>query len=217
MVFVSIVGLIAAGKTTAARGIAEQCKGARVLFENAQCSFIRSFYGDPRRFAMATQIFMLGARAEAHNQVDSEVVISDGCLLLDRAFAFCNAGAGNISARQLRLYIALFDEYNSVIKHPDYVLYIDVPPEVALERVRARAVKKHDKGVLASSNDADRPFEEEITLEYLVALRDALAFELGQMNKIYPHAKVVTVDGTKFYTGEELCAIIDDAMLEESD
>lgn len=212
MVFVSIVGLIAAGKTTAARSIAEWNEDVQVLFENAQCSFIPSFYADPRRFAMPTQMFMLGARAETHNRADASFVVSDGCLLLDRAFAFCNASEGNISTRQLRLYVALFDEYNEVVRHPDIVLYMHVPAEVALERLRARAGKKHDQGVLTSSNDADRPFEKEITLEYLEALRSALCFELGQMKKIYPHAKVVTVDGTKFHTGEELVTIIEGAL-----
>jgi deoxyadenosine/deoxycytidine kinase len=160
-----IEGLIAAGKSRLTSQL-EKALGFRAFPEPvADKGYLELFYADPKRWAFSLQVEMLRRRWEIHRLAMLECRCGNvaGCLLDrgmpgDRVFAWLHYQAGNIHKLEWETYEALYAEFMSIPHlQPTMLVYLDVQPEVALERIQGRA----------------RPGEEVIGVGYLTELTGA--------------------------------------------
>jgi len=110
----------------------------------------------PEAFSM--QVFLLAERFAQHQECvwSRRSVVQDRSIYEDVIFAKMLAASGKMDRLDFDTYRALFDRMTNFLHRPDLIVYLDVRPEVALQRLRARG----------------RECEKGVTLEYLTALRD---------------------------------------------
>lgn len=156
---VAFEGPIAAGKTTLAKLLAA-ATGARELLEAFETNaFLPGFYADRQRWALAMQLdFLLSRRWQfATAKWTNTRVVADHTFAKDRLFARIL-----LSGDELALYERICDAVAVPEAQPSLVVFLDAPDDVLLDRIRLRA----------------RPYERDISAEYLHRLRDAYEREL---------------------------------------
>lgn len=158
-----IEGIIGAGKSTLTRALADELK-LRAIMEPVKTNpYLELFYDDQKRWAFPLQIELMGRRYalqqlaayEALSEGGYRGAILDRGLPGDRVFARMHMLAGNISELEFATYERWFDIMTSSLRVPSLVVFLDVTPEVALERIRGRG----------------RKAEKDIPIEYLRDLR----------------------------------------------
>ena len=171
MTYLCVDGLIGSGKTTLANKLSALL-GWRVLAEPVEDNFmLEPFYKDQRRWAFEMQLFLLHARYRLQQIAAHEPrpVILDRCLPSDRCFMRMHVRRGNIAPLQERVYEECFNSMVA-IRPPFMMLYLDVAPKTALERVQKRA----------------RGAESGLDLQYLMDLRDEYEVLLDQIQNAEP-------------------------------
>jgi deoxyadenosine/deoxycytidine kinase len=140
-----IEGLIGAGKSTLSQKLAGLLE-FRAFHEPVEADYLGKFYQDPKRYAFEFQLRQLARRqlihrlaeAEATARIEYKGAILDRGLPGDRVFAKLHLQAGNISEEQWTTYELLFNDAISRIHPPSLLVFLDVDPDVAMERVRNR-------------------------------------------------------------------------------
>jgi deoxyadenosine/deoxycytidine kinase len=138
--FIVIEGLIGVGKTSLCR-LVEKAWNARLVLEPCERNpFLSSFYEDPQRFAFPTQMFYLASRymqqleLGQHHLFD-EVIVADYLFAKDRLFAEVTLNQDEID---------LYDRFAGLLKggvaKPDFVVFLEAPISIILERIRRRAI-----------------------------------------------------------------------------
>lgn len=137
--YIAVEGPIGAGKSSLAEILAAEL-GARLVCENPdQNPFLASFYKDPRRFALSTQLFFLlqryGQQAELlqGGLFEQGGVVSDYFFAKDRLFA-----ALNLSPEELALYDRVYQALRPRVTTPDLVVYLQARTDVLLARIEKR-------------------------------------------------------------------------------
>jgi deoxyadenosine/deoxycytidine kinase len=164
---VFVEGILGGGKTTAAK-ILSKLLNFRCFEEPVEFAHLDRFYRDPKTYAFHLQIFFLHKRiglqmlaaAEALYSTEYNGACIDRSLFGDATFCRMHYEAGNISELDWQTYKIALKNMKLMIWPPTVLLYLDVEPEVALERVRRRETA------------GGRPFESGITLDYLKNLKD---------------------------------------------
>lgn len=141
-----VEGIIGAGKTTLAR-ILGKALGMRVLEEPVDSNpYLERFYGDPKRWAYAMQIHLLAVRYgmqqlaayEAVSGTHNGVLLDRG-LPGDRVFARLHTLEENISDLEWETYQRFYDIMTCSLIPPSMLIFLDVEPEIAHERVKERS------------------------------------------------------------------------------
>ena len=142
-----IEGIIGAGKTELTKKIAEAL-GLRPIFEPVDSNpYLESFYEDPKRWAFPMQIELLHRRYAMQKLAAYEATMNGGYkgavldrgLPGDRAFARLHRLSGNMSELNWQTYERAYDAMTCSLTPPSLLLFLDVEPETAHERVRNRA------------------------------------------------------------------------------
>lgn len=136
--FIAIDGPVGVGKTSLVQFLAKRLSARTVLETVEDNPFIRSFYGDPRRFAFQTQLFFLLSRYQQQLELKQEdlfhrATVCDYVFQKDRIFAYLT-----LSEAELTLYDRIYKMLDARVPSPDLVVYLQARPEVLLERIRAR-------------------------------------------------------------------------------
>ena len=141
---IDIEGLIGAGKSTAARKLAGRLE-FRAFHEPVEADYLDKFYQDPKGMAFEFQMRQVARRIWIHKAAVAEPYLGeykgsiiDRGIIGDRVFAKMHYQAGNISPEQWATYELLFDDAIHRIRPPALLLFFDVDPSVALERVKNR-------------------------------------------------------------------------------
>lgn len=158
-----VEGIIGAGKTTLTDRLAKALS-LRPIFEPVDSNpYLAKFYQDPARWAFPMQIELLHRRYAMQKLAAYEATMAGGYngaildrgLPGDRVFARLHMLAGNIDKLEWDTYERAYDTMTCSLIPPSLLIFLDVQPDVALERVRERA----------------RSAEVSIDLDYLKKLR----------------------------------------------
>lgn len=161
---VYVEGIIGAGKTTYCREVGRRLDFRVIEEPVGDNPYLDLFYEDPKKFAYELQIYLLHRRiglqqlaaAEALYGADYNGAMIDRSLFGDRVFEELHHQDGNISDLQHHAYLTAVRNMQLMIYPPTTLVYLQVEPEIALERVRER----------------DRGCEIKISLDYLNRLSD---------------------------------------------
>ena len=167
--FVAVAGIIGAGKSSFVRHLADITKWTPFYEPVETNPYLVKFYGDMGRWALEMQIFLLAKRFEMHQKINwlEEAVIQDRTIYEDTMFAKILHDLGHIDELGYETYKRLFSIFKRYLIYPDVLVYLNVSPEVALERTRKRA----------------RPGEEGVSLDYLNLLHREYQGWIGEMAK----------------------------------
>lgn len=143
--YIVVEGPIGAGKTSLARRLSETLRKDLLLEDPDSNPFLGRFYEDPRRHALATQLFFLFQRVqqvEGLKQIDlfNHGTVADFILDKDPLFARLT-----LSDDELHLYQQIYAHLMPQAPAPDLVIYLQASPEKLVERVRKRnlAYERH--------------------------------------------------------------------------
>ena len=137
--YIAVEGPIGAGKSSLAEILAAEL-GARLICENpAENPFLASFYKEPRRFALSTQLFFLLQRYGQQSEFlqgglfEQGGIVSDYLFAKDRLFATLT-----LSPEELALYDRVYQALRPRVAAPDLVVYLQAPTDVLLGRIEKR-------------------------------------------------------------------------------
>jgi deoxyguanosine kinase len=137
--YIAVEGPIGAGKSSLAEILAAEL-GARLVSENpGENPFLGSFYKDPRRFALSTQLFFLLQRYGQQSEFlqgglfEQGGVVSDYFFAKDRLFATLN-----LSPEELALYDRVYQALRPRVATPDLVVFLQARTDVLLARIEKR-------------------------------------------------------------------------------
>ncbi|HUW28870.1 MAG TPA: deoxynucleoside kinase [Sulfuriferula sp.] len=155
--YIAVEGPIGAGKTSLARRIAEHLR-ADMLLENAgENPFLSRFYQDPKRHALATQLFFLFQRSGQVQDLQQSDLFRHNTVadfLLDKDLLFARL---NLDDDEFRLYQKIYDELQPKAPVPDLVIYLQARPDILQARVLGRGID----------------YERNISTDYLRRLADS--------------------------------------------
>jgi len=155
--YIGIEGAIGVGKTSLAHLLSEHLGGRLILEKHEENPFLPDFYRDPQRYAFQTQLFFLLSRYRQQVDIRQEDlfqtrVISDYIFAKDRIFARLN-----LDDREFWLYEKVASLLERDVPRPDLVIYLQSSIERLMANIRKRG----------------RPYEKEISEDYIRALVDA--------------------------------------------
>ncbi len=197
--FIGIAGMIGAGKSTLATALGEHL-GIDVYYEPvADNEYLEDFYRDTRRYSFAMQIYLLNRRFQQHQEIiwRGRSAVQDRTIYEDSIFAKMLAESDLMDERDYRTYSELFRHMSNFMCKPNVIVYLEVSPELSLERIRQRG----------------REVENSVSLEYLSALYRGYQAFIADISRVIP---VIRVDYDRFATAEEMARVIQREYLDHS-
>lgn len=194
--FIGIAGMIGAGKSTLAAALGEHL-GLPVYYEPVQDNeYLADFYRDTRRYAFATQIYLLNRRFQQHQEIiwRGGGGVQDRTIYEDAVFARTLVRLGLMDERDYATYVSLFRHMSNFMCRPNVIVYLDVKPERSLERIKLR----------------QRDVESGVTLDYLGALYEEYESFLRDISRSVP---VIRVDWDEFRDVSEMASVIEQEYL----
>ena len=155
--YISIEGVIGAGKTSLARKLKERLNAELILEQFEVNPFLEKFYGDRRRYAFQTQMFFLINRFKQQEQLNqenlfTEYIVCDYVFDKDKIFAYLN-----LTGEELKLYETLFPLLSRNLRKPDLVLYLQSSVDRLMYNIKKR----------------NRKIERNLTMNYIEELSEA--------------------------------------------
>ena len=189
--FVGIAGLIGAGKTTLATALGEHLD-LPVYFEPvADNEYLSDFYGDPGKYAFATQIYLLNRRFQQHQEIiwKGGGAVQDRTIYEDAVFAKTLVRQGLMDDRDYRTYVELFKHMSNFMCRPNVIVFLDLSPESSMARIQQRS----------------RDVESGIELSYLEALYEEYQAFIQDIARTVP---VIRVNWEEYRDASEMAEMI---------
>jgi len=174
--FISIAGIIGAGKTTLSDSLSEEFNLPSYHEPVSDNVYLEDFYKDMKRYAFPMQIFLLNKRFVQHQQIiwQDQGGVQDRTIYEDTIFARMLNKGGYISDMDYATYLDLFKNMSNSMRKPTLIVWLAVSPQEALDRIKTRG----------------RDCEKNITLEYLISLHQEYEFFMQSISKTTPVIKV---------------------------
>ena len=197
---IGIAGNIGCGKTTLTRKLSEYY-GWTPHFESVTFNpYLEDYYSDIPRWSFNLEVYFLAQRFKDVLEISKsdEVIIQDRTILEGvHIFVENNYRMGNLSDRDYRTYMDLFELMMSLVKEPDLLIYIKSSVPHLVSQIQKRG----------------RDYEQGISLDYLAGLNSLYEKWIDSYK-----GKLLVIDGdnTDFENRpEDFAAITDriDAML----
>ena len=197
---IGIAGNIGCGKTTLTRKLSEYY-GWTPRFESVTFNpYLEDYYSDIPRWSFNLEVYFLAQRFKDVLEISKsdEVIIQDRTILEGvHIFVENNYRMGNLSDRDYRTYMDLFELMMSLVKEPDLLIYIKSSVPHLVSQIQKRG----------------RDYEQGISLDYLAGLNGLYEKWIASYK-----GKLLVIDGdnTDFENRpEDFAAITDriDAML----
>ncbi len=161
---ITVVGPIAAGKTTASQLLARELSlpllDADLFEENP---FLPSYIEDTARWSFATELFFTTHRIKKLSVIgkmltDSSVVVDSGLIMSHEVYTKNHLVQGTMTAAEWDFFTAIVEDYKKNIPEPDVVVLLTASVETQQKRIASRG----------------RGFESGYTPEYLQSVTDRL-------------------------------------------
>lgn len=177
---VSIAGIIGAGKSELAKQLAPVLNLPLYVEDVIDHEYLERFYRDMKRHAFGLQIHLINKRFRQAQLItwSGKGAVQDRTFYEDEVFARMLQQDGLMEAHEFRDYVELAETMKNYIQHPNLIVFLDVKPETALERIRRR----------------NRAWER-ISLEYLTKLYEAYKVFIADIAKKIP---VIVVNWESF-------------------
>lgn len=201
--FIGVSGLIGVGKSTLTQQLADHCNDGewapglggdwKAHYEPIKKNpYLEDFYDDIPRWTFNMQMFLLAKRFQQHQEVvwdpchqNGGGVVQDRTIYEDTIFARMHRNDGLMDDRDWETYISHFNIMRRFLVYPDVILYLRIPPELAMERILSRG----------------RNAEKTIELSYLQALYEGYEQFVDEMQR---YTLVHTIDWTEYLPVEEV-------------
>jgi deoxyadenosine/deoxycytidine kinase len=136
--YIAIEGPIGVGKTSLAERLSTRLDAALVL-EETENPFLADFYAGRPGAALQAQLFYLLNRHRQQvtlrqGDLFAQTTIADYVFDRDKIFAYLN-----LDDNELFIYQRLYDLLERDVSPPDLVVYLQVPTDVLVRRLRDRA------------------------------------------------------------------------------
>ena len=192
---IAVSGIIGVGKSTLSKELGNSLN-AEVYYEPVETNeYLESFYKDMKKYSFPMQIYLLNHRFKQHQQMiwSGKNVIQDRSIYEDVIFAKMLREDGLMEELDFQTYRFLFQNMCNFLHRPDIIVYLDVEPEIALQRIINRS----------------RNCEIGITLEYLRALKKGYE---DWLDDISDRIQVIKVDWNEFGTTDDIVKKINEKI-----
>jgi len=196
---IGISGIIGVGKSTLSKNLVELMDDYEVMNEMVdENEYLDKFYHNMRQYSFPMQIALLNHRFKQYQKIiwSDKNYIQDRTIYEDVIFAKMLRNADLLDSLDFQTYCDLFSNMSNFLKPPNLIIYLDVEPEEALERIRQR----------------NRDCESEISIEYLVSLKNEYENWLIEIEEIIP---VIRINWNNYMESKELLKIISDFFGEQ--
>ena len=196
-VILSISGIIGVGKSTLAEKLGKELK-ANVLYEPVkENEYLNKFYKDMNKYSFPMQVYLLNKRFEQHQQMvwSGKNTIQDRSIYEDVIFAKMLRESKMMEELDFQTYRSLFQNMSNFLHRPDLIIYLDVKPEIALERIKNRS----------------RNCESTIPLDYLKDLQKGYE---DWLKDVSPRIPVLRIDWNKFKDTEYVINLVKNKLKE---
>jgi deoxyadenosine/deoxycytidine kinase len=206
--YIGIAGTIGVGKSTLTMDLARALNFEAILEEVDGNPYLDAFYKDMKGYGTMMQVWLLNHRFRQHREFVTRIslgrirgVVQDRTIWEDTIFArMLNAHPDKIiSDLDYNTYLDLFD--NMVLRElvfPQLLIYLDVNPEVAMQRIHMRG----------------RVMEQTITLEYLKALRQNYEQFISEME--HAGVRILRLNWASFPPISEVVRMVHEYSLKPS-
>ena len=197
---IGIAGNIGCGQTTLTRKLSEYY-GWTPRFESVTYNpYLEDYYSDIPRWSFNLEVYFLAQRFKDVLEISKsdEVIIQDRTILEGvHIFVENNYRMGNLSDRDYRTYMDLFELMMSLVKEPDLLIYIKSSVPHLVSQIQKRG----------------REYEQGISLDYLAGLNSLYEKWIDSYK-----GKLLIIDGDSLdfeNRAEDFASITDriDAML----
>lgn len=151
---VAIEGIIGSGKSTLCERVRRDLNLYYVPEPVEDNPYLDLFYADQKRWALHMQMWLVSRRVrsiiEARNTIAGSTwrgLLIDRSILGDRVFAELHHAKGNIDDDMWPIYDDFFANMALVTSPPDVMVYLNVDPEKAIERIANRGRVSERGGV----------------------------------------------------------------------
>lgn len=179
-----IEGIPGAGKTSFGKILHQELGGNSIFISEPddignQNPYLSDYYGDPQRWAFVMQVHMLNMRSRSHatcqwHSMNTGHSIMDKSFYGDMTFASVQRQIGYFTDREYDTYRDLFNSLLGEKRANVVCLFLDVDPEVSLERIKKRMFDRDG-----------RKCESKISHEYLSMLSKSTESVLDRMRTMY--------------------------------
>uniref|UniRef100_A0A6C0LW89 Deoxynucleoside kinase domain-containing protein n=1 Tax=viral metagenome TaxID=1070528 RepID=A0A6C0LW89_9ZZZZ len=192
---IGVSGIIGVGKSTLVNQLGSiiDCD---TFFEPVKHNlYLEKFYQDIKKYSFQMQVYLLNHRFMQHQQMvwSRKNCIQDRTIYEDVIFAKMLKEDGLMDPLDFQTYVDLFQNMSNFLHRPDVIIYLDVEPEVALERIKQRG----------------RECEAGITLEYLIKLKNGYEEWLSDIEGRIP---VLKLDWNTYQDTEKVCQMINNSL-----
>lgn len=138
---VLVAGNIGTGKTSLTERLGDRL-GWKTAYESViDNPYLGDFYRSMDSWSFHLQVYFLGHRAEQHLDLvkDEHSAIADRSIYEDaKIFARALYHQGSMNERDYLAYRRVFDLVVDHLPEPDLLIYLTAPPELLMERIKAR-------------------------------------------------------------------------------
>lgn len=156
--FISFIGGIGAGKTTAMALVAKKMGFAPVREQFKKNDFLPLFYKNPKKWALASQLFYLSEKIsqllEIKEILKTTSVVLDVDINQDLCYLETQKTLDNINRSERVFYYNIYQRVKPVLPKPDLIVYLKSDSAVLKKRIGERG----------------RSYEKNIPQDYLQAL-----------------------------------------------